>query len=236
MIDTGQATDTAADRRALFGRDARCTAGGTSGGVPELTSVMMRLSRQLTLTRHRLFAGSSEALPLQLMFLMHKMGPARSGEYAAALSADPSTVSRQVAHLVRAGLARREADQHDGRATHVVLTDQGRTALDRLRAVIDEVFAGLVADWSERDRDELVRLTHRYVEAFDERGATLVDRVSAEIARLGTEPTGGSPSRGPDSRGPDGASTDSTTTDSATTESAISDSDTETRTTTRETS
>lgn len=196
MSDTGlaqQPVHGVTDDRPPFPRDGRCPAHGGE----DLPAVMMRLSRQLTLTRHRLFSGAPEALPLQLMFLMHKMGPRRSGEYAAALSADPSTVSRQVAHLVRVGLARREADQQDGRATHVVLTDEGRQALDRLRSVVDEVFAGVVADWSEQDQLEFVRLTHRYVTAFDERGQALVDRIASEISGLTATTRGDTAADGP---------------------------------------
>ena len=42
------------------------------------------------------------------------------------LCADPSTVSRQVASLVKAGLVERQADPDDGRASILVPTELGR--------------------------------------------------------------------------------------------------------------
>ena len=51
-------------------------------------------------------------------------GPTRSSALAAAVHSDPSTVSRQVAALVRDGLLERQADQEDGRASLIAATVQ----------------------------------------------------------------------------------------------------------------
>jgi len=53
-------------------------------------------------------------------------GPLRAGELAELIQSDPSTVSRQVASIVKAGLVKREADPDDGRASLLVLTEEGR--------------------------------------------------------------------------------------------------------------
>ena len=50
-------------------------------------------------------------------------GPLRAGALADCIHSDPSTVSRQVAALVKDGLLERRADPDDGRASLLVLTD-----------------------------------------------------------------------------------------------------------------
>ena len=71
---------------------------------------------------------------LVLLFPLARLGPLRQGALADLVHADPSTVSRHVAVLVEQGLVRRVADEADGRATRLVVTDAGRAALDALRA------------------------------------------------------------------------------------------------------
>ena len=56
-----------------------------------------------------------------LRCLAHE-GPMRAGALAEMLQSDPSTVSRQVAALVKDGLLERQADPADGRASLLVLT------------------------------------------------------------------------------------------------------------------
>src|ERR1700761_4947179 len=53
-------------------------------------------------------------------------GPVRASELAEKVQADPSTVSRQVASLVKSGYVERRADPVDGRASLLVLTDRGQ--------------------------------------------------------------------------------------------------------------
>ena len=53
---------------------------------------------------------------MMLLFPLRHHGPMRVTDLAEVKQADPSTVSRQAAQLVKAGLARREADPVDGRA------------------------------------------------------------------------------------------------------------------------
>src|SRR3954447_2715921 len=55
-------------------------------------------------------------------------GPLRASAIAEMLPADPSTISRQVAALVRDGLLERRADPVDGRASLLVATAKGEAA------------------------------------------------------------------------------------------------------------
>lgn len=85
-------------------------------------------------------------------------GPQRLGSFATAFGLDPSTITRQVQALERAGLAGRSTDSADRRASILDLTDEGRDVLERTRGHRRQAFAEALADWSERDRSELARL------------------------------------------------------------------------------
>jgi DNA-binding MarR family transcriptional regulator len=70
-------------------------------------------------------------------------------DLALANALDPSTVSRAVAALVRAGLVGRTADPIDGRASVLALTQQGRQALTDVTGWYDDVLAEALSDWTE---------------------------------------------------------------------------------------
>jgi hypothetical protein len=61
----------------------------------------------------------------------------------------------QVIKLERAGLARREADPDDSRAVRVVLTPEGRAAVDSANGRRNAVMAGILAALTEDDRKAL---------------------------------------------------------------------------------
>ena len=80
-----------------------------------------------------------------------RLGPLRQGALADLVHADPSTVSRHVAELVDQGLVRRVADETDGRASRLVVTDAGHRALDALRQEREAHLREITAGWSESD-------------------------------------------------------------------------------------
>ena len=67
------------------------------------------------------------------------------------IQSDPSTVSRQVASIIKAGLVKREADPDDGRASLLVLTDEGQRAYRQQLDVRNRRMALILQDWSEDD-------------------------------------------------------------------------------------
>ena len=103
------------------------------------------------------------------LLLVHlvKDGARRAGALAETVHLDPSTVSRQVAQLVRLGLVERVADPADGRATLLVATDEGHRVFDENRQLRNRRIAALMADWSADDRRALARLLTRFTEAFE---------------------------------------------------------------------
>jgi DNA-binding MarR family transcriptional regulator len=145
-------------------------------GTGEIPELMMSLMRQFSVARTRLSAARrDDAPPAYLLAKIGQGAPRRAGELAAELCADPSTVSRQVAMLVRSGLVQRQADPGDGRASILVLTDAGRERLEQLFRQRESLFGAVVADWTESDRQDFARLFRRYVESFESHRDDLID-------------------------------------------------------------
>jgi DNA-binding MarR family transcriptional regulator len=90
-------------------------------------------------------------------------GPGRSGELAAAMCADPSTISRQVAVLVKAGLVERRADPEDRRASLLAATDEGHRVLEHERRRRADQLAEALVAWTPESRAELSELLGRFV-------------------------------------------------------------------------
>ncbi|MFT3716125.1 MAG: MarR family transcriptional regulator [Gordonia sp. (in: high G+C Gram-positive bacteria)] len=107
-----------------------------------------------------------------LIALKHR--PMRLSELAEAVFSDPSTVSRQVSHLVDEGLVRREADPDDGRATRLVVTEAGYTKLADLVAVRRRVASDMLSDWTTDDLETFVSLLKRFVTAAESQLPTAI--------------------------------------------------------------
>jgi DNA-binding MarR family transcriptional regulator len=101
-----------------------------------------------------------------LLFPLVRLGPLRQGALADLVHADPSTVSRHVATLVDAGLVRRVPDEHDGRASRLVVTEGGHAALNSLRAEREAVLAQVTADWDDAELATLTDLFGRFVDGL----------------------------------------------------------------------
>jgi DNA-binding MarR family transcriptional regulator len=95
-------------------------------------------------------------------------------------------VSRHVAALVDQGLVRRVADESDGRASRLVITDAGYAVLAELRHERESLLARVTADWSDHDLAQLTRLFGRFL---DDLGAALPGDPGPTAASLPTFPT-----------------------------------------------
>jgi DNA-binding MarR family transcriptional regulator len=136
----------------------------------DIAAVVVDLMRHLHGIKARLAVGpEADHSPLFLLVKLVRSGRQRASALAELVGADPSTVSRQVASLVKAGFVRREADPDDGRACLLVPTDLGRAKVDEYAHRRAAAMAPLVRDWSAQDRAEFLRLLRRYVTSIDDR-------------------------------------------------------------------
>ena len=92
---------------------------------------------------------------------LHFGGPQRAGEVS-----DPSTISRQVSGLVKAGLIERRADPGDGRASLLAATDEGVRVIETERRRRAHVIATVLAAWSPDDRQALTGLLGRFLDDY----------------------------------------------------------------------
>ena len=79
----------------------------------------------------------------------------RVGEIARNLGVKVPSATEQIIKLERAGLARREPDPDDSRAVRVVLTPDGRAAVDSANERRNAVMAGILSSLSDQDRRAL---------------------------------------------------------------------------------
>jgi DNA-binding MarR family transcriptional regulator len=79
----------------------------------------------------------------------------RVGEIARNLGVRVPSATEQIIKLERAGLARREADPDDSRAVRVVLTAQGRDAVESANQRRNAVMAGILGHLTDDDRRAL---------------------------------------------------------------------------------
>src|SRR5215203_3841243 len=113
--------------------------------LPRFMRVIHALKSQAART------DSRDRAALVLLFPLVRLGPLRQGALADLVHADPSTVSRHVASLVDQGLVQRVADETDGRASRLVVTDTGLAALETLRRERETHLEQVTAGWDDAD-------------------------------------------------------------------------------------
>ncbi|WP_280266999.1 MarR family winged helix-turn-helix transcriptional regulator [Nocardia wallacei] len=138
---------------------------------------LIRLGRIRERTNAQIAAASKGEIEISaygIIFRLLEDGPMRSGTLAEAMYSDASTISRQVAGLVKRGLLERRADPDDGRASVLVVTDAGRDLAEELRQRRIELLEHIVADWDQADREQLATLLRRFVDDYDSARAALL--------------------------------------------------------------
>ncbi|HEX4089748.1 MAG TPA: MarR family transcriptional regulator [Trebonia sp.] len=137
--------------------------------VTAVTESFIDLQRTVRRSKARLLAAAGNDVESATHLLLHTVqseGPMRASALAAGVQSDLSTVSRQVTALVGRGLLERRADQHDGRACVLAVTEAGRAAIaehERGRqAFFDEVLEWWDDDELRQFRQQLDRFTAAY--------------------------------------------------------------------------
>lgn len=167
--------------------------------VQDLSREVLRLTRGSHAMRAQLAArgaqagakgdaiGGVEWSAYLLLCPLVRLGPQRSSVLADAAHVDPSTISRQVTHLVDLGLVQRRADPEDGRATLLVATERGVAVHAQVQERRERAYAAMVADWPPDDVRRLAHLLGRLNDSFATHRTRLLEAISGEQST--TEPT-----------------------------------------------
>jgi DNA-binding MarR family transcriptional regulator len=130
-----------------------------------------RIERELTLLVRRAqkvhlrSEAPAEALDraaYSILGTLHDEGPLRCGALADRFQLDASTVSRQVAGLVQAGLVVKEVEADDRRAWRLRLTRHGEDSLEATRSARRRIVRELLGSWSPQDRAVFAGLLEQF--------------------------------------------------------------------------
>jgi DNA-binding MarR family transcriptional regulator len=118
-------------------------------GTTRLADEVVRFVRLGSRAKGMLDIGDlgAEFSALLLLLPLRHHGPMRVTDLAEIKRVDPSTVSRQAAQLVKAGLARREADPIDGRASRLAVTATGLAACEHIHDARNALLGRVLAEW-----------------------------------------------------------------------------------------
>ncbi len=140
-----------------------------------LAGAMFALGKQQASLSHRMSKAGIDRSAILLLRTLVVLGPSRSSELATAVHSDPSTVSRQVAALVRDGLVERRADPEDGRASVLVATERGQALLEEQRKRVGLALARVVRGWDPEDAATFLELLERFVADHERALPMLID-------------------------------------------------------------
>ncbi len=160
--------------------------------LPRFIRVVHALKAQATEGRDR--------AALVLLFPLRRLGPLRQSALAELVHADPSTVSRHVARLARAGFVQRRPHPQDGRAVQLVATEDGERVVEEIARRRQDMVAAALAHWDPDDVQTLVHLLSRLNDDL-EANRPQPSRAPDEPPQRGPVPPAAAPL--PDPRNPD---------------------------------
>jgi DNA-binding MarR family transcriptional regulator len=144
-----------------------------------LAGAMFGLGKQHATLAHQMSKSGVDRSTIFLLKALAMHGPRRSSELATAVHSDPSTVSRQVAALVRDRLIERQADPDDGRASVLVPTERGLELLAEQRRRMGMALAHVIRQWDPEDVTRFLELFERFVADHERALPKLIERVQA---------------------------------------------------------
>jgi DNA-binding MarR family transcriptional regulator len=159
-----------------------------SAAAASVAESFIDLQRTVRRSKARLLAAAGNDVDSASQVLLHTVGadgPMRASALAASIQADLSTVSRQVSTLVTRGLLERQADQCDGRASLLAVTDAGRAAIAQHEQGRQTFFDEVLAGWSDAEMRQFARQLERFTAAYDHIHTA---RVNERAARTGRHP------------------------------------------------
>jgi DNA-binding MarR family transcriptional regulator len=167
---------------------------GSSGpdraDVTAVADNFVTLMRTFTKARARMLAAAARDVEWSahvLLKCLDNEGSMRAGALADCVHSDPSTVSRQVAALVKDGLLERRADPEDGRASLLVLTPKARAVLADHDQIRLDYFADMLVGWSPHDLRRFAEMLGRFADDYDNANS---EWISERIATRSAQPGG----------------------------------------------
>lgn len=141
---------------------------GSDHGSPVLdamqhqVAVFARRAEQTRLGGVGQARNSMDRAAYLLLNRLDQIGPMGVKALASGMGIDSSTVTRQVAPLVDAGLVTRTTHPEDGRAVVLKLSQLGSARLEQVRSSRRELMALLTEEWSEEERNTFCSLLTRF--------------------------------------------------------------------------
>lgn len=159
------------ERQRLQSATARRTTDNapSADDIAELAGAVGDLMHTFNRARQQFLAKARHNVEWSAQVLMSAIvsdGPIRVGALAEIVQSDPSTVSRQVAQLVKDGYVERRADPDDGRASLLVATEHGHALHREHLQVRNEHYMKMLADWGDRDVRKFTSMMRRFVHEF----------------------------------------------------------------------
>jgi DNA-binding MarR family transcriptional regulator len=158
--------------------------------VADVADSVVELLRSFGKARARLLAAAAHDVEWSAHVVLKCIaneGPVRASDVAECLHSDPSTVSRQVAALVKDGLLERRADPADGRASLLALTPKADTVLAEHDQIRLQHFAHVLDGWSDTDLRRFATMLRRFTEAYEaENGTWINERIATRSGRAGS--------------------------------------------------
>ena len=109
-----------------------------------------------------------------IMGLLYQHDGMSQKERASALNLSPATMTVTLKRMEKAGLVRREMDEHDQRILRVHLSEQGRQmwlkSADQIRAVTEELMEGFTPEEEQQMREYLYRIARNMERAVEKHG------------------------------------------------------------------
>jgi DNA-binding MarR family transcriptional regulator len=144
---------------------------GRREATAAVTESFIDLQRTVRRAKARLLdaAGNDvESASHALLHTVQSEGPMRASALAASVHSDLSTVSRQVTVLVSRGLLERRADQLDGRASLLAVTDAGLAAIAQHERGRQSFFDDVLTGWSTEELEQFAQQLERFTAAYDQ--------------------------------------------------------------------
>lgn len=138
----------------------------------------LRRGAAMSILREHMFGAGRDALEpgqVDTLDLLARQPEWRMSELAEALRVDPSTATRAVQRLERAGLAEREPSPEDGRVVMVSATGLGLRRHDAVDTRRRGAMATILGEFTLEERRDLAQLMTRLVDSLDRFTAGLVD-------------------------------------------------------------